>query len=152
VIGSLQFFTKEATMPSNRLVYIASKFGIMESSVQRLKTTLEERGYRINFDWTVEPISKPFEQNAQQAHEAAERMARAVMECDIMIVLCAPNGLGYHIETGGALVTSIILDLITKQRRKQIYVIGQGNDRSVFYFHDSVIRLPTVDSLLEVLI
>lgn len=134
-------------MPNKR-VYIASKLGSMEPAVRALKSELERRGYIITYDWTEVPIQKPFADHQRIAHEAAEKMARAVMECDIMVVLCAPNGLGYHIETGGALVTSIVLEFIQGQRTKRLFVVGDGNDRSIFYFHDSVSRLPDVEALL----
>lgn len=132
-------------------VYIASKLGPMEEMVQRLRDELVGRGYIIIYDWTERPVQRPFAEHADEAHEAAEAMAEAVRCCDILIVLCAPNGLGMHIETGGALVTSIILSFITKQEQKKIYVIGEGNERSVFYFHRSVTRLPSTKTLLEML-
>ena len=132
-------------------VYIASKLGPMEEQVRTLRDELTRRGYVIIYDWTEHPVQKPFAEHVEEAHAAAEAMAEAVRCCDILIVLCAPNGLGMHIETGGALVTSIILSFITKQEQKQIYVIGDGNERSVFYFHRSVTRLPSEAALLELL-
>lgn len=134
---------------TNNRVYIASKLGTMEPVVTALKSSLEEQGYVINYDWTEHPVAKPFAEHARHAHEAAENMARAVMECDVLVVLCAPNGVGYHIETGGALVTGIILQFIQGQGAKRIYVVGEGNDRSVFYYHASVTRLPDIESLLR---
>ncbi len=136
-------------MKNNR-VYIASKVGPMESSVKDLRDELERRGYEIVYDWTTLPILKPFEEHIDQATEAAEAMARAVMECDILIVLFADAGIGFHIETGGALVASIIQTFIGgEQKQKRIYVVGEGSGRSVFYFHKSVQRLPDVIALLE---
>lgn len=132
-------------------VYIASKIGPMNKKVQALRKILEQHGYVINYDWTEKVVPKPFEEHLSEATDAAEAMAKAVMQCDILIVLCAPGGVGYHIETGGALVASIILSFITGQKKKQLYVVGEGNDKSVFYFHQSVIRVHTVLSLLPYL-
>lgn len=136
-------------MTQNNRVYIASKVGPMETSVKELRTALENLGYVINYDWTENPISKPFQDNIDQATKAAEAMATAVMECDILIVLYAEGGIGFHIETGGALVSSIILSSITGQKKKRIFVVGPGNDRSVFYFHKSVERVPDIATLIE---
>ena len=133
---------------SGKRIYIASKVGPMEQEVKELKNTLEERGYSFLYDWTEKPISKPFQDHAEQSAQAAHEMAQAVMNCDILVVLFAEGGIGFHIETGGALVSSIILSMITGQPKKQIYVVGTGNDRSVFYFHPSVQRLDTVEELL----
>lgn len=129
-------------------VYIASKLGSMEPAVRILKETLERIGFQIIYDWTERPVVKPFEKNLAEAAEAAQQMTQAVMQCDILIVLCAEGGIGYHIETGGALVASVILSMVTGQPHKQIYVVGEGNDRSIFYFHPLVKRLPDVIGLL----
>ncbi len=125
----------------------------MDDEVRKLKVILEDTGlFEINYDWTANPVRKPFEENIDQASRAAEAMAKAVMECDILIVLSAEGGIGYHIETGGALVTGIILSFITGQKKKEIYVVGEGNDRSVFYFHRSVRRVPDQNSLIWALL
>lgn len=133
-------------------IYIASKLGEMEEKVRKLKVELESCGHEIIYDWMEYPVAKPFAENISQATVAADNMAKAVMRCDVLVVLTTPaGGVGYHIETGGALVASIVLSYITGQRQKEIYVVGEGNDRSVFYFHDSVVRLSDVSALLETL-
>ena len=101
------------------------------------------------YDWTEHPVAKPFEEHIEEATAAADAMAHAVMECDILIVLYAEGGVGFHIETGGALVSSIILSFITGQKKKHIYIVGEGNDKSVFYFHKSIKRLSNVDMLKQ---
>jgi hypothetical protein len=132
-------------------VYIASKIGPMDGSVRELKSAIEDLGFRVIYDWTERPVSKPFAEHLDDATTAAEAMARAVMHCDILIVLYAEGGVGFHIETGGALVASIILSFITGQKKKHIYVVGKGNDRSVFYFHESVTRVADTAQLIALL-
>lgn len=122
----------------------------MEQAVTELKMELEQRGFQINYDWTTLPVMKPFEDHIEEATLAAEAMARAVMECDILIVLFADAGIGFHIESGGALVASIIQTFIGgASKQKKIYIVGEGNGRSIFYFHKSVKRLPDVSALLN---
>jgi hypothetical protein len=131
-------------------VYIASKVGPMEQEVRELKEKLVKLGFQIIYDWTELPVMKPFEEHIEEATLAAENMARAVMECDILVVLFAKGGIGFHIETGGALVASIIQSFIGgEQKKKKIYIVGDGNDKSIFYFHKSVRRLPDTGALLE---
>lgn len=137
-------------LEANR-VYIASKMDLMEPQVRALGAQFKERGYIVPYDWTEHPVIKPFSKHRKAANFAAEKMARAVMECDIMVVLCAEHGLGYHIETGGALVTSVVLNFVTGQKRKRIFVVGPGNHRSIFYFHETVIRLDHEDLLWKFL-
>ena len=138
-------------MDIRQRVYVASKVSRMEGVVQELISWLEERGYSVPYDWTQYPVLKPYELHAIEAAQAAEKMARAVMECDILIVLCAKNGVGYHIETGGALVASIVLGFITGQQQKKIYVVGEGNKRSIFYYHPTVERVATIFALQSLL-
>lgn len=135
--------------PKRNRVYIASKVNNNEANVQELRDELVRRGYEIVYDWTANPVPKPFEEHAEEAGRAALAMVEAVRVCDHFILLCAPNGLGMYIEMGGTLVTSIILNLITHQHQKRIFVVGEGNDRSVFYFAPSVERLPDMSALLE---
>ena len=138
-----------STQTTGKRVYIASKVNKMEKEVNSLKEKLLEMGHSIIYDWTQYPVEKPFADNVPTATVAADNMAKAVMNCDVLIVLCAEGGIGYHIETGGAMVASIILSYVTGKPQKEIYVVGEGNDRSVFYFHESVKRVDSVDELLK---
>ena len=132
-----------------RSVYIATKMNSMEHVVRKLRRELEGVGFEIIYDWTEHPVSKPFETHLAEASKAAELMAKAVMQCDIFIVIYDEKGIGFHIETGGALITSIILSQITGQEEKKIYVVGGENDKSVFYFHSSVTRVSNVVELMH---
>ncbi|MBU2068288.1 MAG: hypothetical protein ABIJ60_00925 [Patescibacteria group bacterium] len=131
--------------------YIASKVNQAEPAVNELKREIENLGHEIIYDWTENIIPKPFKENIEAVSKAAEDMANAVMNCDALIVLCAKDGLGMHIETGGALVASIILSFIKNRPEKNIYVVGKNNDRSVFYFHKSVKRVSDIPTLITIL-
>ncbi len=134
-------------MAGNR-VYVAGKVGKGEEAVKSLIGHLEALGYTVTYDWTLYPIQKPFEGN-HDAALAAERMARGVMEADIVIVLCQKEGgVGYHIETGGALIASLVISYIQGERRRRIYLVGEGNDRSVFYFHPAVTRVGSIEDII----
>jgi hypothetical protein len=137
-------------MQSLKRVYIASKVGTMEGPVRELKQTLESLGFSITYDWTAHPIRKPFEECVREAAAAAEAMRDAVFKADIVIVLLADNGLGLHIETGIAIASAVMMAGATKgKQQNRIYVVGEDNNRSIFYFLDSVTRLPNVPSLIE---
>jgi hypothetical protein len=136
-------------MPEGNKVYVAGKVGNSEEAVKRVIKQFETLGYQITYDWTLHMIQKPFEGNPA-AVEAAERMARGVMEADTVVVLCqSEGGVGYHIETGGALIASLVLGFIQGERRRRILAVGEGNHRSVFYYHPAVTRVDTVISLFE---
>lgn len=129
-------------------IYIASA-GSMKNTVKELQREVEKMGYAIIYDWTEHPVQKPYEEHTEEAAMAAEKMAYAVIECDILIVLWAEGGVGFHIETGGGLIASIIQSQIPNQKKKHIFVLGDGKGSSVFYFHKSVKRLGGIPELLE---
>ncbi len=130
-----------------RRIYVAGKTG-KEGAVKNLIARLSELGYIVTYDWTLYAIQKPFKDNPEAAL-AAERMARGVMEADIVIVLCQKEGgVGYHIETGGALIASLVMSFMQGEQNRRIYLVGDGNERSIFYFHPLVIRVNSVEDLL----
>ena len=136
-------------MEGNR-VYIAGKVG-KEGTVRELIAALEKRGYFVPFDWTTISLEKPFKDDPCTP-ASAERMIRGAMEADIVIVLCQKEGgIGYHIETGAAIASCLAPPFALGGRRKRVYAVGEGNDRSAFYFHPEVARIDTVESLLALL-
>lgn len=138
-------------LPSHKAnrIYIAGKVGGGEATVQALKSELERRGYVVPYDWTQKPVTKPFEHNPL-AEVAADNMLKTAVECDIIIVLCTTEGgAGYFVETGAALVAALVLGFITGQTRKRVIAVGKGNDRSIFFFHKQVERVPSIEVLLE---
>ncbi len=66
------------------------------------------------------------------------------MNADVIVVLSDRTGLGLHIETGGALVLSIVLVFIQGRKDRKVFMVGKDNDKSIFYYHRSVTRLPNV--------
>jgi ATP/ADP translocase len=133
-------------------VYIAAKMGKMEHIVSKLRGALEEKGYVILYDWTEHPVEMPFDDHLDEAHEASEKMAQAVRQCDVFIVFDDPAGKGLHVEAGGALFASIVLSFLMGQQRKNIFAINQtGKFSSIFYYNHRVSRVSTADAVLKAL-
>lgn len=135
-------------METPNTIYIASA-GSMKTIVKELQKEVEKMGYIINYDWTENPVQKPYSEHTEEAAIAAEKMAHSVIECDILIVLWTEGGVGFHIETGGGLIASIILSQSTNQKKKHIFVVGDEKGSSIFYFHRLVKRLGGIPELLE---
>lgn len=114
-----------------------------------LQGEVEKMGFTIIYDWTKNPVQKPYEEHIEEVAMSAEKMVNAIVECDILIVLWSEGGVGFHIETGVGLATSIILSQISRQKKKHIFVVGDEKGSSVFYFHKSVKRLGSIPELLE---
>lgn len=136
-------------LPQGNKVYVAGKVGQSEGAIRHFIKQIEARGYVITYDWTQVVIAKPFEDNAA-ATVAAQNMVRGVMEADTSVIFCpAEGGVGLHIETGVALGASLVLGFMQGERRRQILLVGEGNNRSVFHFDPGATRIKTVMDLLE---
>lgn len=127
--------------------YIAAKVPDAIDDVVDIRDTLTARGFTCIYDWTQVTVPKPYKDHPDAAARAAEDMARAVHQCDNLIVITHARGKGLHIETGGALVASIILHYIHGRQAKRLFVVGDDCDGSQFYFHPHVTRCPTIADL-----
>lgn len=135
-------------MPGNR-IYIASKADSMEEKVRELTEELEQRGYVVVYDWTSVEVPKPYVDYPKESDRVGNDMLLAVLHSDIVIVLCTEvGGVGYHIETGAALIAGIVASFVIGLNRKRIFAVGPGNDRSLFHMNNRVTRLPDIESLL----
>ncbi len=131
-------------------VYVAGKVGKSEAAIKHLIKRLQDRGYEITYDWTLAVIPRPFEEHQEEAAAASEAMLMGILHADI-IVVCVPieGGAGLFVESGGGMVGGAVQAYIQGQRNKRIYAVGEGNGRSIFFFHPSVKRVKTVEDLME---
>ncbi len=139
----------------NREVYIASKFGHSDITAFKSKESLVNKGYTIGSDWVSISISKAH-QNKGNINDLVSCIIQAVREAGIIIVIPFPGGIGLHIETGMAIAISAVLTLLSGQspdgiKDKKIFILGEENDRSPFYFHTLVTRVPDIEALLKLL-
>lgn len=124
-------------------VFVAARFGQKEK-VRALYEELEKRGYKITLDWTKHKPIKPYIDNQELSAKYSNEDIMGVFDCDIFILLADEAGTGMHIEFGAALITNI-----TCVGQPKIYVVGEHNARSMFYFHPSVKRVESAEELLK---
>ena len=127
--------------------YVGAKFSKMEPAVQDLIDFIKGIGHKITFDWTRFKVSKPYGKNRKHSALASRKMIQGVMHADIVIIITDARGLGIHIETGAALATAVIMNLIKGKKKKTIFLVGMHNTRSVFYYDDCVVRVSSIRAL-----
>lgn len=124
-------------------IFVAARFGQKEE-VRALYEELGKRGHKITLDWTKHKPIKPYIDNQELSARYSNEDITGVFDCDIFILLADEAGTGMHIEFGAALITSIICG-----GEPRIYVVGENNARSMFYFHPSIKRVENIEKLLK---
>ncbi len=104
-------------------------------------TLLEEKGYRISFDWTIHPVLKPYHEHLDQTPLFAQKALNGASECDIFLLFPDEvGGVGQFVELGAA---------IYSKRVRRIFIIGPYNQRSLMFFHPRVQRVDSLDDVLK---
>lgn len=125
-------------------IYIASRFD-KRDEVKKLQKILIEKGHEIVGDWTDHEPIKPYDKNQDAAKEYAADDINGVKNSDIFIILSDKAGTGMYVELGAAIASKILIG------KPEIYVVGDHNSRSMFYFHHAVKRTANIDDLLNIL-
>lgn len=101
------------------------------------------------FDWTVNPVKKPFSENPTRARTVATLMAHAVALADVVVTFYHPNLLGGHIETGIAIAEA----MYHPETPKTVIIVGapEETERSIYYFFSFVRRCRDAQEALAVL-
>ena len=111
--------------------YIAARFTLKEE-VRKIYDLLKEKGHEITVDWTLHKPIQPYDQNKELAEEYTSEDIQGVKDCDVFVLIGDEAGTGVHTELGVAILSYL------KHRKPLIYVIGENNTKSMFYFHPAV--------------
>lgn len=108
---------------------------------------IEEAGHSITHDWTASDGfmgTADKETNPTEAARRAQADMLGVVACDVYVLSSdnARPGKGMYVELGGALA------LRATTGKPDIYITGEGNHTSIFYLHQDVIRLDTIEDVL----
>lgn len=125
-------------------IYIAGKGKKAEDRVKTLSKRLTDLGHKITFDWTRITVDLPYKDYPEDWSISAGQMISAILRSDIVVVLLDDNGLGMHVETGVALGS-----FMTWGRVRRVYIVGEKNDQSSFYFLPVVRRMFHEDAVVE---
>ena len=124
-------------------IYVAGKL----ESRERIKETynkLIEKGHKISYNWTKHKQIKPYEKNQVLANKYSSNELSGLQNCDVFILFSErEGGTGMHIEFGVALILNKLFN------KPKIYVVGHANNRSTFYFQETVKRVDTLEDVLK---
>jgi hypothetical protein len=122
--------------------YISAKWQLKDQ-VERIYQILREKGHEITEDWTKHECIKPYDQDLEVSSGFAEKDLTGVLEADYLIHLSDTRGIGMYVELGAALALNQL------NGNPEIYVVGEENNQSQFYFHPAVKRRKTFEEVME---
>ena len=124
-------------------IYIAASFALKEH-VAELYALCEKRGYTVSHDWTQHTATTTADRldDPSQAVEYAIADVDGVRNADVFVMLAdGPAGTGRYIELGVAIQSHL------ERGTPQIFIVGEANADSIFYFHPSVQRVDTMEDV-----
>lgn len=123
-------------------IYVAGKFE-QKDLIREICRKLEEIGYEISYDWTTHKPIKPYYENQEIAREYSQKEFDGISNSDIFIYLSSEKGTTLNIEFGAAI-------MLAKTKGKPIiYVVGEFNDKSPWFFDPFVKRKKSVEEVIE---
>ena len=120
-------------------VYIAATFERKEE-VKEIQQRFIKQGHVISADWTTHKTIAHEAKQEELAKEYAIEDVDGVSSTDLFILLVGERkSTGAHIELGVALGANV----------PNVYVVGETDDSSLFYYHPKVKRIKTIDEILS---
>ncbi len=110
--------------------------------VKDIQRLLKNSGHDIILDWTTSNNLKPYRDNRQLSKEMAAQQIKAVLKSEVYLLISDLEGTGIHTELGSAIASNIFTG------KPKIYVIGEHNDNSLFFFHPAVNRARSIADVL----
>lgn len=121
-------------------VYVAGKFED-KAYIQELYERVRAAGHEVVYDWTTHVKSRPYEAHAEQMQTYCRNEVQAILDADVFIYLTHERGTTLHMEYG------VALGKAASGRQIQIFVVGEHNTRSPWYFNEYVQRVATVEDV-----
>ncbi len=122
--------------------YISAKWQ-MQDEVRRIFSILEKRGHKITEDWTRHIVATPYGNDVALSGENAEKDEKGVRDSDVYVHISDVKGVGMYVELGSAITSNILTG------KPLIYLIGNHDSKSQFYFHPSVRIRKSIEDVLE---
>lgn len=118
-------------------VYVAATFE-RKDEIRGLQRRFVELGHTISADWTGHKTIAHEAKKEELSKEYAVEDVDGVSATDLFILLIGERkSTGAHIELGIALGAKV----------PNVYVVGETNDPSLFYYHPKVKRVKTIEEV-----
>lgn len=135
----------------SREVFVSGQIDDLEN-VRAAQQKFIDAGHTITHDWTINETGAAMlsgrEAKFANPEEAARRATNdinGVLNSDVY-VLCSDNlqkGTGMYVELGAAIAAHEIAG------KPRIYLVGQMNHATIFYFHPSIIVGRSVEQIID---
>ena len=122
-------------------IYIVAKFEKKEF-VREVYQKLETLGHHISYDWTTHKPIKPYHENQDIARIYGENEISAILKSDVIIAFPDESGSTLFLEIGAAMI------LAAKEGKPKVYVVGESNAKSPWFFSRYVKRCSSLDEVL----
>jgi hypothetical protein len=122
--------------------YIAGKFEEIDV-VRDVYAKVQKLGHEISYDWTTHVKIKPYEENVEIAQRYAENEIKAILDSDVFVYLSNERGTTLHMEYGAALAKA------WQGGQIKIFIVGENNNRSPWYFNHLVTRVSNLDGVFQ---
>jgi len=123
-------------------IYVAAKFERKKIISYLYKKILEKR-HSISYDWTTHKPIKPYENNVGTVRIYSNNELNGIMNCDVFIYISDNSGTTLPMEFGAALIHA------KKTGKPKIYVVGEFNNQSPWFFNELVKRKDSIKEVLE---
>jgi hypothetical protein len=122
-------------------IYVAGKFEEKEL-IRDIYKKLREMGHEISYDWTTHKPISPYSENQELAKEYSQKEIEGISNADVLICIPGDKSITSNIEFGAALILAKI------KGKPKIYMVGQFNDRSPWFFDPLVKRRKYIEEVL----
>lgn len=122
-------------------IYIAGRTSQREE-VKKYNALFAKMGL-IVLDWTSNKNTKPYLEHPDLVKRYSISDLNHVKACDIFVLLLNEiPGTGQTTEFGAALLSNSI------HKKRKIYIVGEFNDKNMFYFHPTVTYKKTIAEVI----
>lgn len=126
--------------------YVASS---VKNKIQtrRLLQDLRSQNHDFTVDWTLEKTIATHERDANQAEVRAISLRdyEGIVNSDVFVLITEPSeGRSMYVELGIAIASRV------SGKKPYVFVLGQKNDESIFYYHPAVKRVHDLAEILAI--
>lgn len=117
--------------------YFASRYR-HKGKLLKIKEQLEIQKHKVVSSWLTIDSLRPYDEHPKECRAMSARIEREIKSCDIFILISDKAGTDMFVELGIAIA-----------QKKNIYVVGKWNKRSLMHFHPQIKHIDTLEEILK---
>lgn len=115
--------------------YFASRIKNKEKLLT-FSEVLENNNHKVVSSWMHAPSLKPYLENDKQCRLMAKKIENEIKKCDVFVLISDKAETDMFVELGIAI-----------SLKKEIYIVGKYNKRSLMHFHSGIKHVDSLDLL-----